>query len=497
MLHSEDEQEREFLFELESINKIGIEIEKDLKKIESYIKETPLSTLEAFKTYIEPKRNLDKIIYFYDLFLKSAENIYKQQEKIEIIKNKEIVKEEFDKEIKIIKCLEKIKGELFNFKKYQDIHAVKKFCDEVNKNVNLNLEMLEKSFFKYIGHQFPNMNYKTKICNLSNFLYLNREKSIFVKKYVDLFIIKYGSRKIENKYIELVNRVICLHEWIEEVKKVNDFLFEEDITGSINKEILEKLMLELKVVISHALMDIDRKNKPENLIYLIKLYSSIKIKENIRDTNMEMLFEFKKECLVLINNLLITFEQNIIHEKKNEKNFLCEQFNKTFLDFCDTFKENNNCLEELIFKFQENFAFENYDSFVNYYGVKCLRKTFDLSENLKGIQKCVYLLNNLDILQEYILEYKNIKIIEYLERNKNDIIKIWKNECEKRKHKESTEFLKLNLSIQRKYILPDLVRENIISQLSKIIFNLVSNSKYREHQDDLKNKINELFSGKE
>lgn len=447
-------------------------IDSNIIKINKYIQESPLSIIESFKIYTEPQKNIEALIKFYKLFLEVIRNNESHLKNLQHLNF-------YEGELKAIHSFYEIRNELDKLNGYNDIKVVKRYIDKIKEKSNIT-QPIFNSFFKYFGKDVTDKD----LHPFSKFLEVYDEKP-FIAKYCKVLFFKF-SKKNEKDPEKILENIKNINNMFKEIETYNKKYLNEKNSEIVGQQIKQMVMIEMRDNLSSSLLVFENKFQFINLVLACDFFIQLQNKE------LQGKFsEFDDGILKVINNLFIKFIQKVNSIKEPNGLYEVEEFIYHLYRVIKLFEHKE--LHKMFFLYPD---FKNNSQMKAYLGNLCIEKIFDLAVSLKGIQKNVYLLNNLHLIQFFYREYKGKKTIEYIEEKIDEIVKTWEVECDNKKGKDPTRFLDVNLDIQGKYYLPEDIKEILIREITKIVEKLTKQNRYRNGEQTLNLKLKKLFSGK-
>ncbi|KAM0678671.1 hypothetical protein BDAP_000781 [Binucleata daphniae] len=241
----------------------------------------------------------------------------------------------------------------------------------------------------------------------------------------------------------------------------------------VNLEVKQMIVVDAKNILSRILLNYENKYKNENLYFCCKLYSYLN-----KDEVKQYFVEFFDNITKIIHNLLLTFFYKIDEIKKPNKDHKSEEI--IVLTYKIIKCLENDCFTEFFVKYRSGIEYKNYKQLKTFSGKTLTEKMYKLSKTLKGIQKNVYLPNNLYALQFFYKIHDGVPLVERIENHSNEIIAIWESELKKRKGSEFTKFLDVNLEIQQEFYLPEEIRINIVEKIKENVLETCKEKTYKK-----------------
>lgn len=473
-----DDQLQKLLKNLDKNTEITRKVENNIKEINKTIKYAPTDIINSFIKYTEPQKNISEIINFYKTVIECTEKINEEMKRIDALEDNTD-----QNQIIAINAHYNIKDELRKLENYSDLNAIARLKEKTNKKIYNIVETLFTAFFK--GFEKGRDTKDLKI--ISRFLLENDETS-YLLKYVKIMFHKYSIKKDERDSAKVLDHLKNLKKTYGEIHRINVIYMDDAKTEILDKQIQQMLLIEYKDIISKILMDLENKYKDKNIVDACNWYLAVKDKE------IASLFgEFDEEILKDIYNLQIKFLNNIDAIPKPNKKLLNEDFVYNLFRIFNLFE--NEELHAFFDLYRSELDYKNYDEMKAVLSGTALDKIFNLSAKLKGIQKNVYLLNNIYLMINYCKEYQGKKLVEYISRYCDEIVKMWKDECDKRKG-DITQFLDVNFEIQKDYYLPEEIRTVVLEGIERIVLGMMERCTYKNGKEMLEMKMHQLYKGK-
>lgn len=475
--------------------KLAFKMELVQKSINEKVRSAPLDTMSKLNAFIEPQNSIKKVIDFYKIFIAVEKAVKTNRAFLE----SEVPQEKEFNHIKLLKNKEflgKMETILTSIKKvyfYNKVLIVSEFLRSHEAFIEKNLHMCENSFLHSLRKDLP--SYEELGIEFCRFLIRNRDRKSFFDKYAKAFYDKFRFRSFESRLDEVLEKAFATEGLFEEIDRTNNALLEKEDAENMTRIITEMLMADRKSKVSEVLMNLSKRNKPEDIAFIIALSSFFRIPQNKLGSVFRHLEDLRSECLKLANNLLITLYEKI---------GLTTTANK----FCDTepFVIQANTILRGMIK-NKGFATEiimrcdfvsskTVEELCDEFGTKCYEKIEEILVTVTGVRRHIYLINNFYVLQNFLKEYNNRRLSDYITEAKREILDVWRRECDKRKGLDVTSFLDTNLEIQKRYFLPSDIRQELMEHLSGIIADMVESSIYNGSKKAALEQLSQLFSGK-
>ncbi|EPR79146.1 hypothetical protein SLOPH_1807 [Spraguea lophii 42_110] len=449
---------------LQKNSAITQKVGKLLSKIDDEIKKTPFKAIESLNKFIIPKKNIDLTIKFYKTILTTkdlfdSENI-KLKENIKKINEKKYKTNNLRLEIETTNSIKAIQTGLEKLEEYSEIRIVKILVQDEQPHLDEALYSILLSFFKYLKRFVPKVSDDSK--TLLNFLMNNMEKTEIFKEYSNVFYKLYGYDKLSKN--ELIERIKKLDDDLDEIKDINEFLLPENIKKLLNLELESNLIIKLKEKTMKMLVAIQKEENYNEIEFLGILYTNIYLVRNkLGDKELE------KEILKLINNLLLTYFQEVEKLTKPNKNFHEEKVTKVCITIIKTFRDEEKLCKKFIKKYKHIFDVGTKDELILKITLDLYKKIHNLGSTLKDKENIQYLLNNIFYLQKEIKTIDDKDLVSESQQLMSDFLDIWKSEIISTKNEEKADFIRSKIENQSHFKVPSELREYIIEQIKKIV----------------------------
>ncbi|WUR04086.1 exocyst subunit EXO70 family protein [Vairimorpha necatrix] len=476
-----EHKKKNFQEEIQKILKTSENLDKIIKKIYKTVELTQMDATEKFKSFIEPKKNLDELSNFYEIFIQCDNDFHE-------IKNKKIQITNLDQAIENLencRILCKNKKSL-NF--YDNILIVKKLLQE-------NEEFLTSTIFKFEIVFFKNLweNKDTeKLSKISEFLMEQENNKDFLSKYSNELFNKVSYRDIEFNKSKLLERSSNIDGYLDEINNYNIKVLGEKYGQSINLGLNKILIINLTKIIGDNLQVIEREEKLEDVPFLMELNNNLKHNEEKRIKEVESLFVFKDPINKIICNIFITYGDDVNRLDRPNKYCDVEHLALNLRRALDSMNRYKILTNVFLRNYGPMFKIKTLDECNETFTKMLMIKILKFSETLPDLKKYIYLINNLYTLQNYIKPDLRNKIQDSID----NVVNTFKTELQKRNTDKLTSFIDSNIDAFKTYYLPDEIRIKVINFFKKYIWEEIAKKDYKGNIDILNDSINNMFIGK-
>lgn len=489
-----DKTERDYNYFKEFSSKIS----ELTKQIESILQNTDYKTMDTFKPYIKPKKNVSKLLEFYSVYTEVTKSV--GDIKIEIEKSGIDLDQENTKlnikdlnNVNIIDKIDKINEIIERLVPYKGVKIVDEFKSESEKYIKKIIKILEKVFFKALD-RLPKV--VSGLEEYSRLLLKYVENKTFLSEYTEILYTKLSFQEAKNLNT-LIQETKDLTKYFNIIIDMNIKILGRHVAHNINVGVINLIVINLKKVIIDQLSVIDKDNKAIHVPLLIKLYGNLRHTKGPIIREIESLFIFRSQINKLILNCLIQFFCDLELVNKPSAKHGIEEFNLIMTEILQAFDDNKECKHIWVEEFGPSMGVYRSKDLNSNFCNKCLIKTAKLSEGLDGIPKYVYLINNYYIFSPFIKEFDSKELKSLIEKNIQYIIGMWKINTSSLQGSKLKKFIFDEISVHKKYKLPENQRIALIDAVKNILESLISSGMLQGSSYELVNEVERLYSGDE
>ncbi|KAL7344771.1 hypothetical protein P7C65_10s5g17420 [Encephalitozoon intestinalis] len=480
---------------LKKCAELSREIESQANTLSSLMERLQLSAVDGFRPYINPKKNISRLLTFLDSFMSTKEIIEEEKSKLgEVFGESE--KRFLPRDLKLLqekKAIESTRrlidmGEVL--KEYKGVKIVDTEIDILDDFVKRAIDGIEESFFVSLK-RVP--EYKPEFRVFATFLLSNGNERRFISKYTDTVYSTLGFDDIGMNTELLIERTSHLDKFLLDVIEMNDNVLGKENSKITNIGLLKMFVIGLKRAIADNLLKMEKEEDIANIGLLIILDSQLKYSGDKRIRVVEELFVFKDSIhKIMCNSILKYFEDlDMIMEPNKYCNTeeLCMKMEKAL----EAFYDNKDVSKVFASEYGKDFELETVQDIFEKFSTKTMEKILFLAETLRGIPKSVYVVNNIYIFRNYLKSLEGIPIEKMIEINVEDILNVWKKEISKRTEEDITFFLDKNIENQSRYRLPTELGEKLAADIQNLVNDALKDKKYTGNTEKLKESISKLY----
>lgn len=483
---------------LEKINeceKIALKIERLQETINKKIGDTPSTAMASLDKLTEPKESINRIIKFYETLIMADKQISDGISKIKhsLVEGRDDWRLDVLASSGFVEDLDCVLENMQRVNMYSKAEVVRDFTRTHKPYVDKSLKMCEDSFFSSLRRNAP--GYEASAPKFCRLLIKSLDPKTFFTRYADVFYEKFKFRMLETKFAEVLKKTHGIQSLFLEIEKTNDMILAKDQAENMTRVIAEMLMADIKQSLSTVLMNVDRRSNPEDIAFIVALLNTLAVPQNKFEPVFRHLDDLREECLKLANNLLVALYQQIGFTTEPNKYCDAETFVPQTSTILTALKKDKECAAEIMRRCSI-VSSTTVEDLVVELCTKCYRKIEQISKDMTGVKKSIYMINNLFVLKSLVDECDSKSLADAVTKNHKDIVGVWERECGIRKGSDITNFIDMNVDAQKRYFLPPDVRKGVVSDVSRVIKNVLESSTYSGSKESLEGELAHLFSGK-
>ena len=323
----------------------------------------------------------------------------------------------------------------------------------------------------------------------------NRDRKEFFNRYSETVYSRFKFRTYESKFEEVLEKISGTKNLFVELDRTNNALLGKGDAENITKVVAEILIVDIKEKISSALMNINKRNKPEDIAFIVALSSFFVAPQNKFEPVFKHLADLKEECFKLSTNLFATLYEAIGFTTAPNKFCDAEPFVIQAGTILKAISKDRSFGRELL-KRCTLVSSDTVDGLNCELGSKCYQKIEDVLKKITGVRRSIFLINNLYVLKDFLKEHNKKRLSDWIAESQVEVVEVWQRECSRRRGTDITSFLDTNIEVQKRYILPADIRESLVEMLSGMIKDVLEGSKYTGSKEKLLDNLSQLFTGK-
>lgn len=488
MSHQDPEKIIETIFETsQRIDQICNDIYKN-------VEQTKMDVIKEFNPYIQPKKNLDSVLSFYNSFIKAYETTVKMSQKIVAIYGEEINIIDLQSITKnnLIGIFKTIKAEQANIVDFVGIKIVE---DLITVSNDLQNKVISRIYPVYFENLLNKSADDDNMKSISDFLMEFSDKKSFLGKYSNAILDKTSYEDIGLDRKRLLERTKDIEGHFLMINKYNIKILGGADAQNINRGLNKLLLISLKKAIADNLLVVEKEENLGSIPFCVELNSHLRQSDETEIKEVEELYIFKGEINKLMCNIFLAFVENIKMIQYPNKFCDIETVTLNLKRALDSLEDNKNVSRVFIKNYGPFFKVNNIEEMCEYFSRMVLQKVIELSSNLDKIKRSIYLINNFFTLKCFVEEVDGLNLKETIDENVNLLVEVWKDELESKSGRRFTTFVETNLASFKSYYLPDEVRRVVVPKIKTIIWENILTKGFQGDENALNGTINEIFTG--
>lgn len=457
MLTEKNEKSELNLLDYTKITNFYINVRTRLRKVAKRTQFTDYGILYVFKPYLIPLKTIDNLCAFYTKFTKAQDELDDIQNQVNNKNIRASKRYKFNNinkldEIQIldkIKSLEIAKKELSDYLNIQIVRILLEEFDTFIEEINCTI----RKIFLLSLTSLPKIDKESvKYCHY--LLKIDDSKQGFLREYSNTIYELLFFFGIENSFEALVQQTTNLTEFFTLVIDTNKKFINDNRVNYVNAGLLKLMVLNLKDVIIKRLNIIKKDKKFKNLPNLIRLYGNIKHSRGYKIKEIDVLCDLKTNIMTEIHNCFVQFFIDLEYLDKPNSKYIAEKSGRSLKQTFDAFKVNEHVLKIWFKKYGKAFGVYEEKNLVDNFAEKYLRKIDNLANELEGIPKNVYLINNYYLFKNHMELHNKKPLKKIINSHLNNINGWFKVEIENEKNRDPVKYIKNTLKIYGGYQLP-------------------------------------------
>lgn len=475
-------------------------IDTKSRALETVVGSAKLTAVDGFKPYINPKKNIDKLLLFYNTFISAKGTVDEERHRLSGIFGEARDEDKFSprslktlKEKDVLSSLQTLLTMGDTLRRYKGVRVVATELESLSSFTGKVMDAVGESFFSSLK-KLP--EHDPELQEFATFLLSNVEKTRFISEYTNIVYSRLGFDDIGTNTKLLLERTHDLDRFFSDIVEMNDNILGVDNSRTTNVGLLKMFVIGLKRAIADSLIKVEKEERTEDVPFLIGLTSRLKQPADSRTRTVEELFVFKDDINKIICNCISGYFERLDMLMNPNKSSDIESLCLKIIGVLDAFYDHRDVAEVFAATYGSGFGVRTAEDIFAEFSGRTIEKILFLAESLRGISRSVYVINNVYAIQNYLGKVDGMSAHEVIERNTNSILDVWRTEISKRKEDDITEFLDVNIQNQSKYLLPSGVRDELVGNILKLIDEALSTKKYSNSIDDLHSSIEGLYSAK-
>lgn len=474
---------------------LALKIERVRDETNDKVRDAELAEIGGLDELMGPRDNIKRVIKFYEAFISTDRDVtsgiallkkdvhYEGTPSLGILDNNMFVER-----------MEKVLGSMNRLCAYEQVDIVRDFVKQHRPFIHENIKTCENAFFHSLRRHAPGFE-APHASKFARFLAEHTDRRRFLDRYVEVFYERFRFRSSETRFGDIVARIAGYQSLFSEIERTCDTLLGPDNAENGTRDITEMILADTKQKVSSMLMVMEKRSRPEDIVFLLALAPILTPPRNKFEPMFGRFHDLKEECYKMFNNLIATLYERI--GSATAPNKFCDT--EPFVLHANTIVRAISRDEDLGLMFTDRcplIASKSVKDLEVELGIKCYEKVVDVSRSITGIRRSTFLINNLYVMQNFLEEYGGKKLHDLITECRDEIVQVWKKECEKRSGADITGFLNTNIEVQKRYFLPGDIRVGVVAGVTDVVRSAVENSVYSGTAASMLDSLSEIFSGR-
>lgn len=482
---------------LKKYAEISHEIDSRARTLGSLVEGLQLGVVDGFRPYINPKKNIDRLLGFYATLMSAKKSGEEERLKVEEVfgtseegflpRDLKVLQEK-----DVIGSVQKLIGARDSLKEYEGVRMVGIEVGLQSEFIKKALAGIEESFFTSL-RRVP--EYGPELQEFAGFLLSATDRRRFIGRYTDTVYSRLGFDDIGMDSKLLLERTSNLSRFLLEVVEMNNNVLGAENSEVTNTGLLKMFVIGLKRAIADNLMKMEKEEDVGNVPFLMALVERLGYSGDTRIGVVEELFVFKDSIYKIVSNCISRYleELDMLMEPDGQRE--AEGLCLKIVDVLDALYDHKSVAEVFVQAYGKDFGVRTVDEMVTKLGSVTGEKVLFLAETLKGIPKSMYIMNNMDLLRHHLRDVEGVSTERMIAVNLEDALGVWRAEIAKRKEEDITVFLDRNVESQSRYRLPSELQKKLSEGIWKLVDDALRQKRYTGSMDKLRNSIARLYSG--
>lgn len=433
---------------------ISNKVDDTTETILNLLNTTNISTLDPIKPLIHPRRNISKLIGFYELFW-DCHSIFKENrekiEKFNILPEKKMDLEDLSR-LQIIpimkeflKCFDKLKDHL-------EIKIIKKLIDDEKIFFDKVVDLISRSVI-FALERLPKV--VEKLEEYSRFVVKHSEGNEYIREYSRTCQKRLGFVELDSNHSAILQQTNDLTKRLNMIKSLNIRILGTKQARTVNEGLIKIMVIDLKLIIGNALLKIEKEESPSSIIFLSQLYLRLRHSEGEIVYEIEDLFDFKPQILKIIFNCFIQLFGRLCVLEKPRSDCKAEKLAVNLSKILNLFTSEKELMKDWVSKFGSSFGIYNENQLAENFSEKCLQQIFEIAESLEVHERSVYLINNIDLFKSFVTKVAGLETEHQIYKYCQTILGLVRIENESKSPTKTFEDLLIFMKKTKKMTLPE------------------------------------------
>lgn len=461
------------------------------------LKTTDSQALMGIRPYVEPRKNICKIIAFYELFESTTREFWgikSELEKSQLLQRsqKEAVEIEVLEKFKVLDLMGRVNRQMVALGEFEDVKIVSRVLKDMKELMDRTVEMIEQSILVSLK-RLPKVVEKLDI--YARFALNYRESDKFIEAYTDMVLKRMGFAGIENNFAVILQRTKNLTAHFNIVIDFNRRVLGRKRSRAINDGLVKLMVLDLKKILADTLGRIEAEKKPEHIPFLIQLYARLRHSDGNMVEEIEELFVFKEEILTIMFNCSLHFLMETGLQAAPNNGLREERMVALLVDILTQFDRHKEVKRAWVEKYGSSFGVHAPEELNSNLAGKMLQVIDRLSKSLDVEEKAIYTTNNIHRFKDLTTKIAGHDLKHLVYKNCETIVGMWKISLGDLERASLNTALIENLDRSRRYYLPEEERRYVVGKVRGMLQDLIARGKFDSNPQVILDKISVAYSG--
>lgn len=461
------------------------------------LKTTDSQALVGIRPYIEPRKNISKIIAFYSLLQNTIREFGKVQagfEKNQLISRsqKEAVEIEELEKCRVLDLVASVGKDITALREFKNVKIVSRILKDMEELVDLAIGMIEQSVLISLK-RLPKV--VDKLDTYARFALGYRESEKFVEEYTDVCLKQLGFAGIENNFAAILQRTKNLTAHFNMITDFNNRVLGKKRSRVVNDGLVKFMILDLKRILSDTLGKVEADRKPEHIPFLIQLYARLRHSDGNLVEEIEELFVFKEEILTIIFNCSLRFLMECGLQTVPNSELREEKTVALLVEILTQYNEHREVKRAWVEKYGSSFGVHTPEELNSNLIEKTFQVVSRLSEGLGIEEKAIYTINNIHVFKDLTAKISGYELKQVIYKNCETIVGIWRINLGDLKQASLNAALIESLDRSRRRYLPEEERTYVVDKVKGVLQDLIAREKFDSNPKVILDKILVAYSG--
>lgn len=464
-----------------------------------HMEDTDYKSMDVFKAYIGPQKNIERLICFYNLYTDAAKTFSTVKIAIEksdcqaLADRGELGIPALD-DIAIIDKTEALHSAQASLADYRRVKIVQALVSDIDAYVDAMAKTIRKAFLSALD-RLPKV--PDGASRYAQFLLGTGDSREFLALYTKKAYSKLGFFEAANNLDALLQQTGNITSYLGLIIEINTKILGKPASHNISLGLITLIVVNLKKIISDALGAVGKDTSPARIPFLVGLCGNLRHSEGPAIREIEDLFVFRDPICKLVLNCFIQFFGDLELLEHPRSDCTVEGLNAEMVGALQSFASNRAVRKRWVEAHGPSFGVYKPGDLGENFGGKCLIKTAELSRQLSGMERYIYLINNQQAFVGHVRTHEGRALETQIDKNCQILVGLWRIAIEGVEERKLNRFLRSELQKHARYRLPAEQRKVVADALKEMIEGLVASSDFVGNISDLIDGLGRVYAGGE